>query len=473
MTYRNPKSSNGKTILIPLPYGIGWKTILNEKSIKYLSGKGFHIVLLVESEDMIPNNSNITVRPLRRYTRNRWEIALGILRNIVFADTSRPFSETLEMKIRIYSREHPRIGLMRRLLGKRMGKNTIVKKTLSWADKNLFPDRFYQKLFYETMPDAVFILYPFSYHVYPILRRASKNKVQTIAYVPSWDNLTSKWDVPAKIDRLIVWNEVMKQEAIQFLGYDRDDVKVSGVPQFDLYASDRTIMTREQFIRIIGGDQKKKILTYTTGTPQLSAAEPDIVEIIYNAIKSGEIKGPCQLILRLHPRRNIEDFSKLIEKEDLIVQTPGKISQEFSSSGYFWVSNVTDYGLLANTLAHSDVMINVASTITVESCIFDTPVVNVGFDGGRNVEYWKSVRRHFDYTHYRSIVKSKGVRIARDREQLINYINTYLENPDMDSEGRMRIMENQCYKIDGKSLDRVLSYVAEFLDESKTSRALV
>ena len=36
---------------------------------------------------------------------------------------------------------------------------------------------------------------------------------------------------------------------------------------------------------------------------------------------------------------------------------------------------------LGDTLYHADVVVNVASTITIEACIFDTPVVNINFDG--------------------------------------------------------------------------------------------
>ena len=36
---------------------------------------------------------------------------------------------------------------------------------------------------------------------------------------------------------------------------------------------------------------------------------------------------------------------------------------------------------LANTMRHSDVVVNVASTMAIEAAIFDTPVVNISFDG--------------------------------------------------------------------------------------------
>ena len=43
---------------------------------------------------------------------------------------------------------------------------------------------------------------------------------------------------------------------------------------------------------------------------------------------------------------------------------------------------------LANTLKHSDVIVNVASTIAIEAAIMDTPVVNIAFDGHDESRSW-------------------------------------------------------------------------------------
>ena len=48
---------------------------------------------------------------------------------------------------------------------------------------------------------------------------------------------------------------------------------------------------------------------------------------------------------------------------------------------------------LGDTLHHADVVVNVASTISIEACIFDTPVVNINFDGPDDSPYVRSARR--------------------------------------------------------------------------------
>ena len=48
---------------------------------------------------------------------------------------------------------------------------------------------------------------------YPAMRTAAKLNVPVVALVSSWDNLTSGL-FPFSLNRLVVWNEVLKAEAV-------------------------------------------------------------------------------------------------------------------------------------------------------------------------------------------------------------------------------------------------------------------
>ena len=257
----------------------------------------------------------------------------------------------------------------------------------------------------------------------------------------------------------------MKEEAINFLDYSDECVSITGVPQFDIHSNDSLIVDRKKFIQDLHGDENKKILLYATGTAQLSDSEPFIVKMIYDMIRNNKFDHPCQLLLRVHPRRSLSDFKDLFDKPDVIIQTPGKESKEFKDSGYVWKSDFTDYSTLSNTLYHADVMINVASTITIESCLFDTPVVNIGFDANLDLDFNRSVKRHFQYSHYLDIVESNGVKIANSEQELSEFINRYLDDPTLESTGRNLIVDNQCSFRDGKSSERLLRYIIDFTKE--------
>ena len=454
-----------KTLLIVLPYGIGWKSIINEKNLETLTNSGLKIILLCEPNMIKSTNPNVIIKPLKKTPRTKSEIALGLLRNYVFADTSKPHSETLKIKISELDNSHPFLSIIRKSIGKIFAKSTIVKSLLAWFDSKLFSNSDYNELFSNYSPDFIFVTYPFSFYTYPILRHAHKFQIPTLGYVPSWDNLTSKWEVPVKLNKLLVWNDIMKQEALNFLGYSDDCVSITGVPQFDIHSDSSIITNRGEFLQSLQGDKSKKILLYATGTSQLSDSEPFIVKMIYDMIQNNQFDYPCQLLLRVHPRRSLSDFKDLFDKPNVLIQTPGKQSKDFKDSGYVWKSDLGDYSILSNTLFHADVMINVASTITIESCLFDTPVVNIGFDANLDLDFNRSVKRHFQYSHYIDIVESKGVKIANSEKELNEFINRYLNDSTLDSAGRNQIVDNQCSFRDGKSSDRLLRYIIDFTKE--------
>src|SRR5439155_12088299 len=91
---------------------------------------------------------------------------------------------------------------------------------------------------------------------------------------------------------------------------------------------------------------------------------------------------------------------------------------------------------LAATLAHSNVIVNVASTTTLEACVFDTPVVNVGFDGEADLPLPLSVRRYYRYEHYQPVLRAGAVRVASDPAELIGAVRDYLACPERDRDAR-------------------------------------
>ena len=72
---------------------------------------------------------------------------------------------------------------------------------------------------------------------------------------------------------------------------------------------------------------------------------------------------------------------------------------------------------LGDTLCHADVVVNVASTISIEACIFDTPVVNINFDGPAESPYVTSARRYYSFTHYVNITSRGAVRVAQSPDE--------------------------------------------------------
>jgi len=454
-----------KTIMVIAPAGVETRNILRTDVFRVLKSNNLRIIILtpISKEDyFIKELADRHIIFEKLHKPGKLSFMYHWLHFAWFMNPD--FSETIRIKTKALKQRRPLFSLPARIIGVlckfQSGKRLIEKIGLL-----LLNNKSYDRIIREYKPLLVFATYrfnPFDPYVFAVLRTFAHHKVPSVCFIPSWDNLSSKGKPPLEMGKLIVWNEINKEEAIRLHNYSAKDVYVSGAPQFDIYFRKEGICSREEFFREIGADLDRKLLVYTTTSSATSDIDPEIIEIIKSYIDDNRFFPSCQLLIRIHPLAYYE--RKLYEPfkgyKNVIVEA----SDRYNTHGIFWDPSTRDMIHLANLIHHADVVINVASTTTIEACIFDTPVVNIGFDGNQQEPYWASTSRFYEYTHYKRVVEAEGVRVAKNKEELLKYINDYLENPELDREGREKIVEEQCYYTDGKSGERVAKYVLDFLD---------
>jgi hypothetical protein len=110
--------------------------------------------------------------------------------------------------------------------------------------------------------------------------------------------------------------------------------------------------------------------------------------------------------------------------------------------------------IVGSLLRNSAVMINMFSTLSLESALTDTPIINVSFEG-YGKKKGESARQKIEIdernTHNQRVLQLGGSRNVYTIEELINQINNYLKNPNLDSEGRKSIVKEECGPFLGKA----------------------
>jgi hypothetical protein len=292
----------------------------------------------------------------------------------------------------------------------------------------------------------------------PLLRTAARRGIRTMAIDPSWDNFTNKLLPVRRVDRLLVWNELMREQAITWHGYQAEDIRLCGAPQFDVYFRDGSRIDRGEFCRRIGADPERRLITLTTTPRELYPYHDRVVRELSAAIASGAITRPSQVLVRLHPRDDEAAYREVKGLPHVIIEKPFRATVKVADG--MAVDVMAEHQRhLADTMRHSDVAVNVASTITIEACVFDTPVVNISFDGPDPIEFARSARRYYSFTHYVNITRHDAVRVAATPAEMIASINRYLDDPQLDAAGRRRVVEEQCQFLDGRSGERVADAV--------------
>jgi hypothetical protein len=213
------------------------------------------------------------------------------------------------------------------------------------------------------------------------------------------------------------------------------------------------------FFQRIGADPSRKLLTLTTTPYELYPHHPHTIRVLRDAMAMGAFGEPVQLLVRVHPRDDLSQYEEFLGLPDIIIEKPFRKTVK---AGDGMTADVTNENQrhLADTMKHSDVVINVASTIAIEAAIFDTPIVNFSFDGEQPEPFSRSARRYYRFTHYQNITRHQAVRVAATPEELTTHVRAYLRDPSLDREGRRRVALEQCQFLDGCAAARVADIVA-------------
>jgi CDP-glycerol glycerophosphotransferase (TagB/SpsB family) len=319
-----------------------------------------------------------------------------------------------------------------------------------------------ERLFDEHRPIVVVAANPgLVFSEIPLLRTARRRGVFSMAIDPSWDNFTNKLVPVRQVDRLVVWNDIMKAQAMALHGYRAEMVRVAGAPQFDPHFRPQSRTPRHEFFSRIGADPARRLVALTTTPRSLYSHHDHVLRALVPAIRGGALNG-AQLLVRLHPRDDVDAYRDFAGIADVIIEKPFR--ETVTVADGLAIDVMPEHQRhLGDTLCYADAVVNVASTITVEACIFDTPVVNISFDGPGETPYVRSAQRYYSFTHYVNIMNRGAVRIAQTPDEMVSMVARYLAEPSLDADGRAQVVRDQCQFTDGHSAERVIQCVLDEL----------
>jgi hypothetical protein len=142
---------------------------------------------------------------------------------------------------------------------------------------------------------------------------ARKLGLRTVLPVGSWDHLSSKSLLRSMPARVIVWNEVQREEAIRAHGVPPDRVVVTGAQCFDQWFDRRPAMSREAFCTRVGLPPDKPFVLYMCSSLfHGTASEPEFVESWLRAVRRStdpRLKD-VGILVRPHPAR-VEEWKRV------------------------------------------------------------------------------------------------------------------------------------------------------------------
>ena len=350
------------------------------------------------------------------------------------------------------------LGYAMNLAANRLLARPFVRGIARSLDAHVVTDRNVERVLRDRKPSLIFLAHLFDDLEISILREAKRLGIPTIGFINSWDKVTARCMIRLLPDRLLVFNALVRDEAVAHADMPEERITLVGIPQYDYY---RTTVPRARaaFAAAFGIAPERRIIVFAPNGRYSARADGAMIDLLHGWIEEGAIPNAA-LLVRFQPNDAV-DRREIERRPWLIYDIPGK--RFGSERGGDWDMDERDLARLRDTLAHAAVVVCYTSSLSVDAAVFDRPVINVNFDLVRIPKRSESPIQYYGMTHYQNALATGGIRVVSDRDSLLAWINRYLEHPECDAAGRERLVRKQCHVCDGRAGERMAARILETL----------
>lgn len=318
----------------------------------------------------------------------------------------------------------------------------------------------YVEMLNREKPSLVAGFSPEGYREMSLLQAASDYGVPTLTMIRSRDNLASKIAFLPKVNEYLVWSGHQKAYLYHLYPELRDcTVSTVGSPQFCRHKDESFRLTRHEFFKTIRLDPTRPLIVFCLENPRVVPHQGNMAVALAGAFEEGRVPHNAQLLVRNHPRCFGSDYDPLDGKEFVSVSVyPRPTSVPFGEHDSDLVRLILEEEPMhLATMAYQDLNVNIMSTTTIDSAIFDKPIINIAFDIPEDVSDSISVKRIFKRTDYKIIARTGAAARANTLDELIELITAFLNDPGQRSKERALLVEQDIGVLGKQSNEAVLA----------------
>lgn len=230
-----------RTAFITIFQGVEAKNILRTDIYKNLiAHDDARLVFFVGSPERAAyyqkefSHPRVVYEPVERRQQGFWDKIFGYLKTLLLR------TETNDLRRKIALEESGNyFRYWAGLLLNRIFARPIIRRLARRLDYLLVRDKTFSAYFEKYNPSVVFLAHLFDDLEVNLLREAKRRNVRTIGFVNSWDKLTARTVMRLLPDQLVVFNNLVKKEAIDHADFPESKVVLSGVPHYDWHINYR------------------------------------------------------------------------------------------------------------------------------------------------------------------------------------------------------------------------------------------
>jgi hypothetical protein len=226
----------------------------------------------------------------------------------------------------------------------------------------------------ERSPDVVLVTPVVKYASDEVeyLKSARRLGIPAASCVASWDNLTNKGLLKFAPERVFVWNEIQRSEAITWHGIPPERVVATGAQRFDKWFEQRPSRSRDDFQHEVGLDPDQPYVLYVCSSPFVVNESDDEVQFVTRLLEVLRASGEERLrrlgvMVRPHPSGAQWKHADLSRFGNAVVW-PRR------SSAPVTPETIADF---YDSMAHSVAVVGINTTAMIEASIVGKSVLTV------------------------------------------------------------------------------------------------
>jgi len=462
-----------KTIFIIITRSFITRNILRSGALELLKKDGYRIVIFFHANSIPAYIKEefeddqvilVDIHPILGKIHRRFTI---IGKYLLFTDTTKLLacfreSRAKRQEYKDLPKRSNLIINVRLLLLKLLSKINIAKRIFRAVDFYIFSEKNekIKKYFNQYNPVLVFSTSIISTLDIAFMKEARQRGIKTASMQKGWDNLLNGYYRFAP-DYFLVPNKISVDLGIKYQGLKRDNIYVIGMPQFDWYRKDGIIRSRADHFLNKGLDPNRALIFF--GSEGIWATfDHQIAEKIYEWIINNELIRPCQLLARSHYSNVLSDVFKNLRGKEHVVVDNYRITNFLIDS---WDPSISETIDFTNSIYHCDIMVNAASTLSLDAAATGRPVINILFGcsyrDGKDI----TIPSLYGTDHYKWVLDLEATALVYNFNQLKDKINDYLLHPEHQKNEREQLVKKLCYKVDGQSSLRLADSIKKIIDE--------
>lgn len=272
-------------------------------------------------------------------------------------------------------------------------------------------------------PDVIFCTHQRAVNATAVFKAAEVLGIDTYGAIYSWDNLP-KARLTVRTSKYFVWSQYMKNEFKKYYPeIPQDNVIIAGTPQFSLYEQAK-IVSKELFFKAHDLDTSKFTICFSGDDLRTSPYDPYYLDHLAESINKSIYKDKVQIIFRRSPVDLSGRYDSVIEKHFGLITS---IVPTWSNTKSLWTQIYPfydDVNLLANICKHSDLVINVGSTMAHDFAYFKNAAAYLNYDVKPDKNW--SVNTIYKYQHFRSMPNKNVVYWINSKDDFIAIIKAVM-----------------------------------------------